>query len=63
MGCNNPLDLHLEHMYRNFKDNISRVSPRLIKSSVQKTTRLHFAMFLAHHDSADRDYHFVAAEN
>ena len=34
---NKPLDLHLEHMNRTFKDDISSFSPRLTESSVQKT--------------------------
>ena len=37
IGCNKPLDLHLEHMNRNFKDDISKFAPHLTESSVQKT--------------------------
>ena len=37
VGGNKPLDLHLEHMNRTFKDDISSFSPRLTESSVQKT--------------------------
>lgn len=37
VGGNKPLDLHLEHMNRTFKDDISSFSPHLTESSVQKT--------------------------
>ena len=36
-GCNKPLDLHLEHMNRIFKDDISKFALHLTESSVQKT--------------------------
>ena len=36
-GCNKPLDLHLEHMNRSFKDDISKFALPLTETSVQKT--------------------------
>ena len=37
VGANQPLDLHMEHMYCGFKDNISTFAPHINPTSVQKT--------------------------
>ena len=37
IGCNVSLDLHMEHLNRNFKDDINTFAPHLSESSVEKT--------------------------
>ena len=40
LGRNKPLDLHMEHMNRSFKD-ISTFAPHISPTSVQKTAHVH----------------------